>query len=102
MPPSSPWENPFVESFNGRLRDEFLTIEHVSSLSEVRVLAEQHRIEFNAYRPHADLQGRTSPWTSSSNGRRPDHPVSSHTDWSSKGSHVRGRASGGRIRWTPR
>jgi putative transposase len=59
IPPGSPWENPFVESFNGRLRDEFLNIELFSSLPEARVLAEQHRIEYNFYRPHSALQGRT-------------------------------------------
>ena len=59
IPPGSPWENPFVESFNGRLRDEFLNIELFSSLLEVKLLAEQHRIEYNAYRPHSALQGRT-------------------------------------------
>lgn len=59
IPPGSPWENPFVESFNGRLRDEFLNIELFASLAEAKVLAERHRIEYNVYRPHSALQGRT-------------------------------------------
>ena len=59
IPPGSPWENPFVESFNSRLRDEFLNIELFSSLPEAKLLAEQHRIEYNVYRPHSALQGRT-------------------------------------------
>jgi putative transposase len=59
IPPGSPWENPFVESFNGRFRDEFLNIELFSSLPEAKLLAEQHRIEYNVYRPHSSLQGRT-------------------------------------------
>jgi hypothetical protein len=59
--PDSPWENPFVESFNGRFRDEFLNIELFSSLPEAKVLAEQHRIDYNVYRPHSALQGRTPP-----------------------------------------
>jgi len=59
IPPGSPWENPFVESFNGRLRDEFLNVELFASLTEAKVLAEQHRIEYNVYRPHSALQGRT-------------------------------------------
>ena len=59
IPPGSPWENPFVESFNSRLRDEFLNIELFSSLPEAKVLAEQHRIEYNVYRPHSALQWRT-------------------------------------------
>jgi len=45
IPPGSPWENPFVESFNGRFRDEFLNIELFASLQEAKLLAEQHRIE---------------------------------------------------------
>jgi transposase InsO family protein len=59
IPPGSPWENPFVESFNSRLRDEFLNIELFSSLPEAKLLAEQHRVEYNVYRPHSALQGRT-------------------------------------------
>ena len=59
LPPGSPWENPFMESFNGRFRDEFLNIELFASLQETKLLAEQHRIEYNVYRPHSALQGRT-------------------------------------------
>ena len=59
IPPGSPWENPFVESFNSRLRDEFLNIEIFGSLPEAKLLAEQHRMEYNTYRPHSALQGRT-------------------------------------------
>jgi putative transposase len=54
------WENPFVESFIGRLRDESLNIELFTTEQEARLLAEQHRIEYNTYRPHSALQGRTS------------------------------------------
>jgi len=42
IPPGSPWENPFVKSFNSRLRDEFLNIELFSSVQEPKLLAEQH------------------------------------------------------------
>ena len=59
IPPGSPWENPFVESFNSRFSDEFLNIELFASLPEAKVLAEQHRIKYNMYRPHSALQGRT-------------------------------------------
>ena len=59
IPPGSAWENPFVESFNGRFRDQFLNIELLASLAEAKLLAEQHRIEYNVYRPHSALQGRT-------------------------------------------
>ena len=59
IPPGSPWENPFIESFNSRFRDEFLNIELFTSVQEARILAEQHRMEYNTYRPHSALQGRT-------------------------------------------
>lgn len=47
-----------MESFNGRLRDEFLNIELFTTVQEARLLAEQHRIEDNTYRAHSALQGR--------------------------------------------
>lgn len=59
IPLGSPWVNPFVKSSNGRFRDEFLNIELFSSLPEAKVLAEQHRMEYNSYRLHSALQGRT-------------------------------------------
>jgi putative transposase len=57
--PGSPWENPFVESFNGRVRDELLNIEEFASLLEAQVLVEAWRIEYNTYRPHSSLDGLT-------------------------------------------
>ena len=59
IPPGSPWENPCVELFNGRLRDEFLNIELFTWVQEAVLLAEQNRIEYNTYRPHSALQGLT-------------------------------------------
>ena len=47
--------NPFVESFNGRLRDEFLAVEQFDSLLEAQVLIEDWRIEYNTKRPHSSL-----------------------------------------------
>ncbi len=57
--PGSPWENPYVESFNGRLRDELLNQEQFDSLLEAQVLAEEWRIEYNTFRPHSALGGLT-------------------------------------------
>lgn len=57
--PGSPWENPFVESFNGKLRDELLNVELFDTLLEAQVLAEDFRIEYNTYRPHSALGGLT-------------------------------------------
>ena len=53
--PGAPWENPYVESFNGRLRDEFLAVEQFDSLLEAQVLIEDWRIEYNTTRLHSSL-----------------------------------------------
>jgi putative transposase len=58
--PGSPWENPFIESFNGKLRDELLNAEAFETLLEARVLAEDFRIDYNTYRPHSAL-GHKAP-----------------------------------------
>ncbi len=53
--PGSPWENGYNESFNGRLRDEFLSAEVFYSLQEAKVLAAQWRHHYNHIRPHSSL-----------------------------------------------
>jgi putative transposase len=53
--PGSPWQNPYVESFGGRLRDELLAVEAFNTLLEAQVLAEDWRIEYNTVRPHSAL-----------------------------------------------
>lgn len=57
--PGSPWQNAYVESFNGRVHDELLNIEEFGSLIEARVLVESWRMEYNTYRPHSSLGGLT-------------------------------------------
>lgn len=49
-----------METFNSRFRDEFLNIELFTSVQEAKLLAEQHRLEYNIYRPHSALQGEGS------------------------------------------
>jgi len=56
--PGSPWENGYVESFNGKLRDELLNAEVFHTLAEARVLIEQWRQHYNAVRPHSALRYR--------------------------------------------
>jgi len=51
----SPWENGYIESFNGKLRDELLNREVFTTLEEARVLIEQWRREYNQVRPHSAL-----------------------------------------------
>jgi transposase InsO family protein len=53
--PGSPWENGYIESFNGKLRDELLDREIFSTLTEAKVLIEQWRKEYNQIRPHSSL-----------------------------------------------
>ena len=56
--PGSPWENGYVESFNGKLRDELLNVEIFDMLWEAKVLAERWRREYNQRRPHSALAYR--------------------------------------------
>lgn len=53
--PGSPWENGFIESFNGRLRDELLNGEIFYTLKEAKVLIERWRRHYNTKRPHSSL-----------------------------------------------
>jgi putative transposase len=53
--PGSPWENGYIESFNGKLRDELLNREIFTTLEEAKVLIEQWRREYNQVRPHSAL-----------------------------------------------
>ena len=53
--PGSPWENGYIESFNGKLRDELLGGEIFYSLKEAKVLIERWRNHYNTKRPHSSL-----------------------------------------------
>lgn len=50
--PGKPVENGFIESFNGRLRDECLNVEVFFDVTDARVKLEQWRADFNQSRPH--------------------------------------------------
>jgi putative transposase len=56
--PGSPWENGYIESFNGKLRDELLNREVFTTLMEAKVLIEKWRQEYNTVRPHSALRYR--------------------------------------------
>ena len=56
--PGNPWENGYIESFNGKLRDELLNREVFYILAEAKVLIEQWRKEYNQIRPHSALHYR--------------------------------------------
>ena len=69
--PASPWENGYCESFNSKMRDEFLNGEIFYSLKEVRVLTERWRV-YNTKRPHSSL------------GYRPPAPAAWQTEFSQR------------------
>jgi len=88
--PGSPWENPFVESFNARLRDELFNREIFHSVFEAKVLYFDWCDVYNNFRPHSSigylapamfaamLLGQ-SPWPDLRRSLR--NPASSSTDF---------------------
>ena len=74
--PGSPWQNGFIESFNGKLRDELLNREWFRSRTEAKVLIEQWRQFYNEQRPHSSL------------GYRP--PASIRRNWSEADTIIQG------------
>ena len=67
--PGSPWENGYIESFNGKLRNELLNREIFDTLYESQVLIERWRIGYNTIRPHSSL------------GYRPPAPETIQPQW---------------------
>jgi putative transposase len=57
--PGKPAQNDFIESFNGRLRDECLNEHLFDNLAEARGIIEAWRIDYNTKRPHTSLNGLT-------------------------------------------
>ena len=53
--PGSPWENAYIESFNGKLRDECLNREIFRNGLEAQIIIESWREEYNRHRPHSSL-----------------------------------------------
>ncbi len=53
--PGSPWENGYVESFNGQLGDELLKCEVFNTLKDAKVLIERWRVHYNTVRTHSAL-----------------------------------------------
>jgi transposase InsO family protein len=93
--PGSPWENGYVESFNGKLRDELLNVEIFDTLLEAQVLVERWRIHYNTVRPHSALGYRPpAPQTVLvGNINRPAQPTTTAadaTEVASSGPHRRG------------
>lgn len=58
--PGKPWQNGMVESFNGKFRDECLSMEWFRSRTEAKVVIEEWRRQYNEVRPHSSL-GKMTP-----------------------------------------
>jgi len=56
--PDSPWENGYVESFNGKMRDQFLNGELFYTPKEAQIMTERWRKHYNTVRPHSSLGGQ--------------------------------------------
>jgi transposase InsO family protein len=78
--PGSPWENGYVESFNGKLRNELLNREVFDTLYEAQVLIERWRIEYNTIRPHSSL-GYRPPAPEALQPRWLNEPEFPHKKW---------------------
>ena len=57
--PGKPVENSYIESFNGRLRDECLNVEVFLDLADAQLKIEKWRSDYNQQRPHSALADRT-------------------------------------------
>ena len=57
--PGKPWQNGVVESFNGKFRDECLSMEWFRSRAEAKVVIESWRRHYNDVRPHSSLGNLT-------------------------------------------
>lgn len=69
--PGRPVQNGYIESFNGRLRDECLNAEVFFSLTDAREKLERWRQDYNHHRPHSSLADRTPQEVAEANGRPP-------------------------------
>ena len=73
--PGKPTDNPFIESFNGSLRDECLNTNWFLSLSDARAKIESFRRDYNSYRPHSSLQGMTPEEAEKESTEKPEFSI---------------------------
>jgi putative transposase len=71
--PGSPRQNGRIESCNSRLRDELLSQEIFESMWEIKFMLEEHRQNYNHYRPRSALAYKTP--VELANDRRNENPV---------------------------
>ncbi len=70
--PGSPWQNPFVESFGSRVRDEVLSVEAFDSVLEAQTVIEDWRTIYNQKRPHSSLGWKSPAAYAASLNRQPE------------------------------
>jgi putative transposase len=72
--PGKPVQNAFIESFNGKFRDECLNQKWFVSLDDARRTIEAWRVDYNSVRPHSSLGYRTPQEFAASVAARPAPP----------------------------
>lgn len=90
--PGKPIENAFVESFNGKFRDECLNEHWFASVAEAQTLIEAWRVDYNTVRPHSALRGATPEQFANSLCGRSPAQTPTRADW--KGTKNEERKSG--------
>ena len=82
--PGKPIENAFVESFNGKFRDECLNEHWFASVAEARMLIEAWRVDYNTVRPHSALSGATPEQFANALCGRSPAQTPTRADWKSR------------------
>ena len=82
--PGKPIENAFVESFNGKFRDECLNEHWFASVAEARMLIDAWRLDYNTVRPHSALHGATPEQFANSLCGRSPAQTPARADWKNK------------------
>ena len=82
--PGKPIENAFVESFNGKFRDECLNEHWFASVAEARTIIEAWRVDYNTVRPHSALRKATPEQFANSFGGRSPAQTPARADWKNK------------------
>ena len=73
--PGKPMENGYIESFNGRLRDECLNVQQFTSLADARTKVEAWRMDYNHHRPHGSIGHKTPVEYAVGEPKKPDPDV---------------------------
>jgi putative transposase len=80
--PGAPWQNGYAKSFNSRFRDEFLEMNHFTTLIEAQQLAKRRQQYYNERRSHTSPDNRTpKEFSEHCLGGSVMKPRNSHNDW---------------------